>query len=99
MKKEEWDSYHTTSIGVDENGFHVTGHNYEYKDDGSSAFYKLVNERGYREKVEEFAKQNDLRTLTIQGEFCAPGIQKNRLKLLKPEWYMFTVRKTASASG
>ena len=24
------------SIGIDENGFHVTGHNYEYKDDGSS---------------------------------------------------------------
>jgi len=87
------------SIGVDENGFHVTGHNYEYKDDGSSAFYKLVNERGYREKVEEFARQNGLRTLTIQGEFCAPGIQKNRLKLLKPEWYVFTVRENGKRVG
>ena len=33
-----------------------------------------------------------IRILTIQGEFCAPGIQRNRLKLAKPEWYVFTVR-------
>ena len=31
------------SVSVDENGFHVTGHNYEYKDDGNSPFYELVN--------------------------------------------------------
>ena len=34
------------SIGIDENGFHVTGHNYEYKDDGASSFYELVKARG-----------------------------------------------------
>ena len=39
------------SIGIDENGFHVTGHNYEYKDDGSSSFYELVKARGYKEKM------------------------------------------------
>ena len=87
------------SIGVDENGFHVTGHNYEYKDDGSSAFYKLVNDRGYREKLEAFAKEHGLNTLTIQGEFCAPGIQRNRLKLTKPEWYVFTVRENGKRAG
>ena len=30
------------SVSIDEDGFHVTGHNYEYKDDGKSAFYDLV---------------------------------------------------------
>ena len=30
------------SVSLDEEGFHVTGHNYEYKDDGKSAFYDLV---------------------------------------------------------
>ena len=30
--------------------------------------------------------------MTIQGELCAPGIQQNRLKLTRPEWYVFTVR-------
>ncbi len=29
--------------------------------------------------------------IVIQGEFCGPGIQKNRLHLLKPEWYVFTI--------
>ena len=87
------------SIGIDENGFHVTGHNYEYKDDGSSGFYKLVNERGYREKIEAFAKENGLKTLTIQGEYCGPGILKNRLKLVKPEWYVFTVRENGKRVG
>ena len=87
------------SIGVDENGFHVTGHNYEYKDDGSSGFYKLVNERGYKDSLEAFVKQNGLKTLTIQGEYCGPGILKNRLKLVKPEWYVFTIRENGKRVG
>lgn len=80
------------SVSLDENGFHVTGHNYEYKDDDSSAFYRFVNQLGLREKMEELAKERGFKTLTMQGEFCAPGIQQNRLKLQKPAWYVFTVR-------
>ena len=87
------------SVGMDENGFHVTGHNFEYKDDGSSTFYNLVNERGYKERIQEFVKKNDLDTLVIQGELCAPGIQRNRLKLLKPEWYVFTIRENGKRVG
>ena len=87
------------SIGVDENGFHVTGHNYEYKDDGMSDFYKFINERGYRERVETLARDNNMRTLTLQGEFCAPGIQKNRLRLAGPEWYVFTIRENGRRVG
>ena len=30
------------SISLDGDGFHVTGHNYEYKDDGKSAFYEMI---------------------------------------------------------
>jgi len=87
------------SIGIDEDGFHVTGHNYEYKNDGSSSFYNLVNERGYREKMESFVAKENLITLTIQGELCAPGIQKNRLRLIKPEWYVFTIRENGKRVG
>ena len=87
------------SIGIDENGFHVTGHNYEYKDDRNSDFYNLVKERGYREKVESYVRENGLRTLTIQGELCAPGIQRNRLRLAKPEWYVFTIREDGKRVG
>jgi len=70
-----------------------------FKNDGSSSFYNLVNERGYQEKMEAFAKENELKTLTIQGELCAPGIQKNRLRLTKPEWYVFTIRENGKRVG
>lgn len=79
------------SIGVDEEGIHVTSHNYEYKDDGSFAFYNFIKERQINEKVLNYYKENKLDTFVIQGELCAPGIQKNRLKLIKPEWYVFTI--------
>lgn len=46
---------------IDENGFHVTGHNYGYKDDGGGSFFELVKARGYREKVETFAEENGRR--------------------------------------
>lgn len=87
------------SIGIDENGFHVTGHNFEYKDDGSSAFYNLINSRDYKAKMEAFMAECGLNTLTIQGEFCAPGIQRNRLRLTRPEWYVFTVRENGKRVG
>lgn len=87
------------SIGIDENGFHVTGHNYEYKDDGSSSFYKLVKAREYQAKMKDYMKALGLKTLTLQGELCAPGIQQNRLRLAKPEWYVFTIRENGKRVG
>ena len=39
------------------------------------------------------------RTLTIQGELCAPGIQRNRLRLVRPEWYVFTIREDGKRVG
>ena len=87
------------SVGIDENGFHVTGHNYEYRDDGSSSFYELVKEMELRQKMERFAAEHDLKTFTIQGELCAPGIQKNRLRLTGPEWYVFTIRENGNRVG
>lgn len=87
------------SVGIDENGFHVTGHNYEYKDDGNSSFYNLVKERGYKEIMEKYAAEQGLNTFTIQGELCAPGIQQNRLRLKAPEWYVFTIRENGKRVG
>lgn len=87
------------SVSIDENGFHVTGHNYEYKNDDSSAFYRLVNSMGIQERMERYVEACGLHSLTIQGEFCAPGIQQNRLKLKRPEWYVFTVRVDGKRVG
>ena len=80
------------SVSLDEEGFHVTGHNYEYKDDGKSAFYDLVKREDIESRLRKYYEENGLHLLTIQGELCAPGIQQNRLKLARPEWYVFTIR-------
>ncbi|MBP3243253.1 MAG: 2'-5' RNA ligase [Ruminococcus sp.] len=87
------------SIGIDDDGFHVTGHNYEYTDDGTSDFYNLVKEREYREKLVAFKEKAGLAAITVQGELCAPGIQQNRLKLKKPEWYVFTIIENGKRAG
>ncbi len=87
------------SVSLDEGGFHVTGHNYEYKDDGKSAFYELVKAQGIEDKMRKYCEEQALHTLTIQGELCAPGIQRNRLKLARPEWYVFTVRVDGKRAG
>lgn len=87
------------SVSLDGEGFHVTGHNYEYKDDGKSAFYELVKNQDIEAKVRKTAEEHGFTTLTIQGELCAPGIQQNRLKLNKPEWYVFTIRVDGKRVG
>lgn len=87
------------SVSIDEDGFHVTGHNYEYKDDGKSSFYEYVKSKNIESKIRKFYDEKELSLLTIQGELCAPGIQQNRLKLLTPEWYVFTVRVNGKRVG
>lgn len=85
------------SVGIDaseegDGALHVAGRNYEYKDDDKSAFYKHVKGLGLEERMRKLMDGEGLKALVLQGEFCGEGIQKNRLKLRKPEWYVFTVR-------
>lgn len=80
------------SISYDENGFHAMGHNYEYKDDGASGFYEFVKKLDMPAKLQAYAAENHLSNIVIQGEYAGPGIQKNRLKLKSPEWYVFDIR-------
>lgn len=87
------------SVSIDENGFHACGHNFEYKDDGKCSFWALVHRDGIQEKMQKYFDEHGLKTFTIQGELCAPGIQKNPLKLQKPEWYVFTVRVNGERVG
>ena len=67
--------------------FGVCGRNYEYADDDKCDTWKYAHEH----RIEERLKENNLEDIAIQGEFCGPGIQKNRLNLKTPEWYVFTV--------
>lgn len=83
-------SSHSIGIGAD-GVFHVTGHNYEYKDDGKSSFYELVKAKGLEEKLRKYKDDNHIQEISVSGEFCGPGIQSNRIGLTRPEWYIFTV--------
>ena len=81
------------SIGYDAAGLHVTGHTYEYQDDGKCGFYEYCKKHGLPEKLEAYHKEYpNVHTLTLQGEYCGPGMQKNRLRLNRPVWYLFDVR-------
>lgn len=67
--------------------FGICGRNYEYADDDKCAMWKYAHENGILERITE----NNIPNIAIQGEFCGAGIQKNRLKLVRPEWYVFTM--------
>ena len=65
----------------------VCGRNLEYKEDGAtSAMWAWVHKHGFKEKL--LALDEDI---AIQGEFCGAGIQKNRLKLIEPNLYVFDI--------
>lgn len=82
------------SVSYDANGFHVMGHNYEYKPDDKCGFLKFI-EKNYpalAKTMGDYLKITNHDSIVIQGEFAGPGIQKNRLKLQKPAWYVFDIR-------
>lgn len=81
------------SICIDSMGnFHVTSHNCELKDDGKSPFYEFVKKHELEQLLRLVAeKRYSANSITVQGEWCGPGVQKNRLKLQIPNWYVFTV--------
>jgi len=74
-----------------ERKFHVTGHYTELKDDGKSAFYEYVKKKDIPSRLENLVNSMGYGSLVIKGEWCGEGVQKNRLKLKTPEWYVFTV--------
>ena len=80
------------SIGVRDGEISFTGHNFTYKDDGKSAFVEYVKAADIPEKMKAYADEHGLSTMVLQGEWCGEGIQKNRLRLKKPEWFVFTAR-------
>lgn len=83
-------SSHSCCIGRD-GVFHVTGHNYEYRDDGKSGLYELLKSMEVEGYMRDWMNRRGITALAIQGEYCGEGIQKNRLRLKKPAWYVFTV--------
>ena len=67
----------------------VCGRNNEYKDDAATcSMWAYVYKHDLTEKLLALGED-----IALQGEFCGAGIQKNRLKLYEPAWYVFDVVK------
>ena len=65
----------------------VCGRNKEYKEDASSCpMWAWVIKSGLKDRLLAFGED-----IAIQGEFCGQGIQKNRLKLLTPNLFVFDI--------
>ena len=65
----------------------VCGRNKEYKEDiNTCSMWKWVVDHKIKERLIELGEN-----IAIQGEFCGAGIQKNRLKLMEPNLYVFDI--------
>lgn len=64
----------------------VCGRNTEYKDETNCSMWKYAHKHNIPEKLKNYGKN-----IAIQGEFCGRGIQKNRLKLTEPAFYVFNI--------
>ena len=84
------DGTSVTMYLVDGN-FGVCGRNFEYADDAKCPFWKFAHKNDIREKIAKGASVLGLKNVAVQGEFCGEGIQKNRLKLFSPDWFVFTL--------
>jgi RNA ligase (TIGR02306 family) len=87
------------SVGIRDGEITYTTHNCTIVDDGKSSFINYLKENGIVDKLLAYYNENTLRSIVVQGEWCGPGIQKNRLKLGKPEWFVFTVMINGSRFG
>lgn len=91
-------SSHAIAID-DENVHHLTTHNTELKIDGKSSFNQYVAKNKLFERLQEYKDNNNIKTIAVVGEFCGAGIQKNRLKLVQPQWYIFTIEINGKRIG
>jgi len=73
----------------------VCGRNLEYKEDpATSAMWAWVHKHGIKDKLIGLDEN-----IAIQGEFCGAGIQKNRMKLMEPNLYVFDVVLLRESGG
>ena len=70
--------------------FGVCSHTNEYIEDDTvpSSLWDFVR----KHKIEEKIRNANIDNIVIQGELAGPGIQKNHLKLINLEWFVFSIK-------
>ena len=92
-------SSHSAGIDSDDN-FRITSHNLELKKEpNKGSFYDFLVAHDIEKKLKDIKKEKGLQTIVVQGEWAGPGIQKNKLGLAKPNWYIFTVDFNGERQG
>lgn len=64
----------------------VCGRNDEYKDTEECGYWRCAHLYNLPEKLKTYGKN-----IAIQGELCGHGIQKNKLRLLQPKFFVFDI--------
>ncbi|MDR0389882.1 MAG: RNA ligase (ATP) [Spirochaetaceae bacterium] len=67
--------------------------NKEIKDEKDALYWAPVYQYGLKEKLLNYGKN-----IVLTGEICGPGIQRNKLRLSSPAWYVFDVKDWDSGS-
>lgn len=79
------------TVFLSEERFGVCGHQYEFKDDSDVKRKNKSSmwEYAVRNNIEQRMRDAGMYGIAFQGEYCGPGIQKNPLKLTKPDFFVF----------
>ena len=64
----------------------VCSRNFEIKESEESLHWKVMHNIALIEALDVLG-----RNIAIQGEFCGPGIQKNRMQLKEPKFFVFNI--------
>lgn len=78
------------SLGYRDGAVVYSSHNKMIRADSGSAFVEYCKANSFDSRIKEYAESLGISEFVLQGEWCGPGIQKNRLKLKKAEWFVFT---------
>lgn len=81
------------SVGIDADGkFWASGHRFVYAEDGKSRVWDYLRRNDVELHLRKYMQDHsDVHTIVLQGEYCAPGIEGNRIGLSKAHWFVFTV--------
>lgn len=72
--------------------FKVCSHCNEILDNAPSSIWDYARKHNVEQKMIDA----DINNYAFQGEMAGPGIQKNRLNLTAPKWFIFTIKNLAT---
>lgn len=73
--------------------FHVCSRNFSLKDSEENTYWKIARKYNIEERLKKYYESCGV-LLSLQGEICGPGIQKNPLGLKELELFIFNVVDT-----